>query len=112
MIAMPKVVVAQIGDVASAGECQSLVVGPELSATVFRQIVPADARVIESQHHGFTVVSAGVADDNELEVLEGLRQHRHHGEAQHAAPIVGGDDDADGRRRGIAHHQPGLDSKR
>ena len=97
MVAVPKIVMAEISNVTPLCERQPVIIRPELATTILLEIVPADPLVIEGTNDSFGIVGATVADHDELKITECLRQYRPDGAAQNAAPVVGGDDDADRR---------------
>ena len=95
----PQVVVAQVGNIASACPVQALVVRHALDAGVDGEVVPVEARVAERANHRFAAVGAGIADDPRFEVAHVLCDEARDRAAQRRRAVVRRDDDAD-RRQG------------
>ena len=57
---------------------------------VRRKIDPADARIVDRGDHFRRIVGASVADDEQLEIGEGLPQRAPDRVRQDGAPVVGG----------------------
>jgi len=95
---MPKIVMAEIGDVMPARMCQSVIVRGKLVTSVYRQVVPCDARIGKFEHDSFGVIRAGVADYQQFEIVKSLRQDGGDGVVKRPAAIVGSDDDRNPRR--------------
>src|SRR3954451_82733 len=70
----PEVVVAEEGNVAPPGHSQTVIVRNGLGAGVAGEVVPVQAWVVETPHDGLTAVSAGIANNERLEVVERLRK--------------------------------------
>jgi hypothetical protein len=96
----PEVVVTEIGDQPSSRLAKAFVVRAGLVAGVLGKVDPAKARIVDRRHDGLRVVRAPVSNDEDLEVPERLTERAFHRERQDRAPVVGGDDDGDERRRG------------
>jgi len=63
-----------------------------------RQIEPANARIGEARNHVSRVIGAAIADDQKLEILLGLPEHRPDRISDDVGPIVRGQQHAKARR--------------
>jgi hypothetical protein len=97
MMRQPEVVVPVVGDDLAASLAQSHVVRPTLVPAVLRKRDPTDARIPGLRDHLRRIVGTAVADDEQLEVGERLPQHARDRIPEHAAPVVGRQDDGDER---------------
>jgi hypothetical protein len=93
----PEVVMTEVGDPFAPRFLTATVVGAGLIAHVALEIDPAHTLVRDRLHIGLRSVGAGIANHEQLEILPSLRQHASDGKRQHAAPVVGGNDDSDPR---------------
>jgi hypothetical protein len=69
---IPHVVVTKISDVPAPCQRDSGVVRPALTAHIFRQVVPAEAWVVERSHYIGRIIGAGIPDNEILEIGECL----------------------------------------
>ena len=88
----PQIVVAEIGDVFSAGALEAFVVGAALRAKPLGKIGPVESRILESGNHLLAVVGAAVAYHPHLKISESLIADGGEGALECVAAIVGRDD--------------------
>ena len=99
MIGKIEVVVIQERHVPAARQRQDVVVWPGHVAATARQIDKTYARIVERRNDLCRIVSAGVADDDDLPITERRIAHAANGVPQRLASVVGRDDDRNSRRR-------------
>src|SRR5262249_13151726 len=107
VIRRPDVIVAQIRDPRPARDSNPFVVRRAVAATVLRQIPPRDPGRAKRFGGLPGVVVASVADDDQLEIADGLTQGRLDRGFDVLAPTVRGQDD----REGVVGEFGGLDSR-
>ena len=95
MVRHPEVVVAEISDPFPARQLESSIVGGGLMAAIDLQVFPAEARIAKRGHDLRGIIRATVANYEHLKICESLGLRAEKRVTQDAAPIVGGDDDAD-----------------
>lgn len=87
VVGVPEIVVAQVSDELAAGELEAEVVGAGLGGEAGCGVVPGDAGIGKGSDDGLGIVGAGVADDEELPVGEGLGEDGGDGAAEGGGPV-------------------------
>lgn len=87
VVGVPEIVVAQVSDELATGELEAEVVGAGLGGEAGCGVVPGDAGIGKGSDDGLGIVGAGVADDEELPVGEGLGEDGGDGAAEGGGPV-------------------------
>jgi hypothetical protein len=93
MVPGPQIIVAQIGDMFARRMLDAGIVGEGLRAAPLCKIDPPDLVAEERPQHRLGVVGAAIADDQQLEILKGLRQDGMDRRQDMDAAVVGGHHD-------------------